>query len=159
MKDEQIKPISGHESEEQHGDGCGAAKHRRTLLKCAMGLTLESAEEIRLTMSNCGGLSRPELARICRKFRTGLTDRKRAGRRPSKDITAAYEDWLAGMRGKELYAKHITNYAKLNHWRRKDLSEKLMSALRSRKRRRTRASGSDSQPLLESELREMGTPF
>lgn len=159
MKDDQEKAPKAPQLSDPESDGCGAAKHRRTLLKYAMDLTLESAEEIRLTMSKGGGLSRAELARICRKFRSGLTDRKRAGRRPSKDITAAYEDWLAGMRGKELYSKHVTNYAALSHWRKRDLSEKLMSALRSRKRRKKRASGSDSQPLLESELREMGTPF
>jgi len=68
-------------------------------------------------------------------FRAGVVPRRRAGRRPKAQVTAAYQDWKAGMRGVALFRKHIPGWQKHNRYRRIAEEKRLMDAIRSRYRR------------------------
>jgi hypothetical protein len=57
------------------------------------------------------GLSREEYIRLANTLRSAVVPRRKPDRRPKPTITAAYEDWKAGMRGAELYRRHIPGWA------------------------------------------------
>jgi hypothetical protein len=71
-------------------------------------------------------------------FRRQLFPPGRPGRKRSKEVTAAYTDWMAGMRGLGLYRKHIYRFDRMGHWERKVRTRALMDAIRTRKRREQR---------------------
>jgi hypothetical protein len=72
-----------------------------------------------------------------------------AGRKRRKEITAVHPDWKQGMRGLQLYRKHIPGYDNLAQWRRKAKSRALMDAIRTRQRREKQRS--DSPYKLDAE--------
>jgi hypothetical protein len=86
-------------------------------------------------LTRWGGLSISERRHIVRAFRSALIPRRRAGRKQSKTITAAYDAWKGGMRGVALYQNHIPNWERLSRWRRKAVERSLMAAIYSRSRR------------------------
>jgi hypothetical protein len=69
------------------------------------------------------------------EFRHGLFPTGRPGRKRKEVVTAAYCDWRDGLRGPELYRKHIPNYASHNYYRRRVEARRLMSAIHARQRR------------------------
>src|SRR5262249_7654656 len=80
-----------------------------------------------------------ELRQVSNAFFRALIPRRRPGRRPSRELDAAYQDWQAGVRGVTLYKQHIKGYAGMSRWRRRDETRKLMEGLRRRKRRERQA--------------------
>jgi len=80
-------------------------------------------------------LTREECLKLVSLFRAGMVPRRRAGRRPKPQVTAAYLDWKAGMRGVALFRKHIPGWQKHNRYRRMAEQKGLMDAIRNRVRR------------------------
>ena len=80
-------------------------------------------------------LGRADRIRLCDRFRSALIPRRRAGRKSKARVTAAYQDWKAGVRGVELYRRHIRNWNKLTQWRRRSEQRTLMAAIYTRQRR------------------------
>jgi hypothetical protein len=68
-------------------------------------------------------------------FRSAIIPRKRAGRKQSEALTAAFEAWKGGMRGAVLFQTHIQRWDRLSRWRRKAEQRSLMDAIYSRNRR------------------------
>jgi len=68
-------------------------------------------------------------------FRAGVVPRRRAGRRPKPQVTAAYLDWKAGTRGVALCVKHIPGWVTHDRYRKIVERKALMDAIRSRHRR------------------------
>jgi hypothetical protein len=60
------------------------------------------------------GLTREQCLKLVGVFRAGVVPRQRAGRRPKPQVTAAYLDWKAGMRGVALFRKHIPEWDRRN---------------------------------------------
>jgi hypothetical protein len=81
------------------------------------------------------GLSREEFIRLANAFRSAVVPRRRPGRRPKATITAAYLDWKVGMRGADLYRKHIPGWQGHNRYHRIGEQKELIDAIRSRYRR------------------------
>jgi hypothetical protein len=77
--------------------------------------------------------------RLVSVFRRPLFPPGKPGRRRSKEITAAYTDWAAGLRGLALYRKHIPRFDHMGYWQRKVKTRALMDAIRARKRRGPRS--------------------
>jgi hypothetical protein len=73
--------------------------------------------------------------KVLTAFRHVIYPVKRPGRRRKENITAAHRDWKDGVRGRELYVKHIPDYAKHNHYKREVEARRLMDAIRTRERR------------------------
>jgi hypothetical protein len=103
----------------------------------AKEMTARAAHDIRRQFGD--RLTRDECMKLVSVFRAGIVPRRRAGRRPKPQVTAAYLDWKAGMGGVALYRKHIPGWQKQNRYRRIAEEKRLMDAIRSR-RRRERAS-------------------
>jgi hypothetical protein len=82
-----------------------------------------------------GALTRDECLRLVSAFRAGIVPRRRAGRRPKPQVTAAYLDWKAGMRGVTLFRKHIPGWEGHHRYRKIGEQKTLMDAIRSRSRR------------------------
>jgi hypothetical protein len=61
------------------------------------------------------------------------------GRKESQRITAALFDYDAGLRGIELYKRHIPRYDSMNRYRRRCETQRLNDALHKRQRRRAAA--------------------
>ncbi len=143
MKDEQIKPISGHESEEQNGDGSGAPqkprmqkrwKRKQAFMKGAKNLAEEAASAILGASPHPDLLSRKDRERITAAFRRVLFPPKKAGRPRSPQVTSAWQDWKNGTRGVKLYRRHIPNYASMSNAERAVAVRTLMSSVRKRQR-------------------------
>jgi hypothetical protein len=81
------------------------------------------------------GLTREDCIRLANVFRSAVVPRQKPGRPPKPEITAAYLDWKAGMRGAELYRSHIPGWEGHNRYHRKGEQKELMDAIRSRRRR------------------------
>jgi len=81
------------------------------------------------------GLSREECIRLANVFRSAVVPRRKPGRRQKPQVTAAYLDWKNGMRGADLYRKHIPGWAGHNRYHRMGEQKELMDAIRSRFRR------------------------
>jgi hypothetical protein len=99
----------------------------------AKEIATRAAQEIRSQYGS--GLTRDEGQKLVSTFRAGVVPRRRAGRRPLPHVTAAYENWKAGMRGVALYRSHIAGWDRHGEWRRKAEARALMDAIRSRRRR------------------------
>ena len=81
-------------------------------------------------------LTREEFARVAATFRSAVVPKLKPGRRPKAQVTAAYGDWLAGVRGPELFKKHIAGWESHHRYRKIGEQKTLMDAIRSRERRR-----------------------
>ena len=62
-------------------------------------------------------------------------DKRPRGRKRRKYITAAYEDWKAGIHGHQLYKKHIPGYSGMSRYRRPAAIKRLNDAILKRRRR------------------------
>jgi hypothetical protein len=74
----------------------------------AKEMTMRAADDIRRQYGE--RLTRDECLRLASAFRAGVVPRRRAGRRPKPQVTAAFLDWKAGMRGVALFRKHIPGW-------------------------------------------------
>jgi hypothetical protein len=102
-------------------------------LAAAKEMTERTAHDIRRQFGT--DLTRDECLKLVSVFRAGVVPRRRAGRRPKPQVTAAYLDWKAGMRGVALFRKHIPGWDKHNRYHRIGEQKELMDAIRSRRRR------------------------
>jgi hypothetical protein len=105
------------------------------LLTEAVAMAERSGQEI---AAKFRGLAPYQRRSVITAFRRQFFPPGKPGRRRSKEITAAYNDWAAGMRGLGLYRKHIHRFDRMGHWQRKVKTRALMDAIRSRKRRAQR---------------------
>jgi len=67
-------------------------------------------------------------------------------RRKNPGLDAAYEDYLEGMRGIELFRKHIPDFSKKGHYQRQADQRRMMNGIHqrlSRERKRGRAANPD----------------
>ena len=78
---------------------------------------------------------RHELLKLHTAFRHALFPAKPPGRRRKEGVTAAHMDWKNGMRGIELYRKHIPGWEKHSRWRRAGEQRALRDVIHSRERR------------------------
>jgi len=110
-----------------------AALDRRTAeIKGAAKDARASATDI---LRKWDGLSISGRRQIATAFRSVMIPRRRAGRKPSPALTAAYHDWKSDIRGVALFRKHILNWEHLSRWRRGAEQRSLMDAIYSRNRR------------------------
>jgi len=73
--------------------------------------------------------------RVVVAFRREIIPPGRPGKKKRAVVTAAVADWEAGLRGVQLYQKHIPRWDKMSHWRRRIASEQLRDAISTRRRR------------------------
>jgi hypothetical protein len=92
------------------------------------------------------GLSVSERRQIVTAFRSVMIPKRRAGRKPSETLTAAYTDWKSDIRGVALFQKHIVNWGRLSRWRRKTEQRSLMDAIYTRNRRERGKSSTTESP-------------
>ncbi len=97
----------------------------------AKAQVIEFARNLGIEFNN---LDRPARLRLVNALRRELLPPKPRGRKPDPRITAAYEDWMNGMRGVALCRKHIPGYDQMGEGRRRVESRRLMEAIRSRER-------------------------
>ena len=100
-------------------------------------MTTRAAHDIRRQYGQ--RLTRDECVKLVSVLRAGLVPRRRAGRRPKPQVTAAYLDWKAGMRGVALFRKHIPGWEGHHRYRKIGEQKALMDAIRSRSRRQRNA--------------------
>ena len=79
---------------------------------CAIAQEAASVAVSRLGPSR----DRRERQKLLTAFRRVLFPIRRPGRRRKEEITAAHQDWKNGMRGVELYRKHIPGWEKHSSW-------------------------------------------
>jgi hypothetical protein len=121
------------------GKGAGGAGEPEALpgaeaLAQALELAYEAAR--RITAQFGTALDLPARRKVSRAFDRALSPRdKRRGRKRDRRITAAVEDYEAGMRGQVLYQKHIPGYSAMGSYRRESARRRLNEAIRSRRRR------------------------
>jgi hypothetical protein len=78
-------------------------------------------------------LNRNDWIQLVKAFRTLLISPRSRGRKRSKEITAAYLDWKAGMHWLALCRKHIPGFEGMSHNKRQAKSRALRDAIRSRR--------------------------
>jgi hypothetical protein len=115
-------------------DGSGSAEMQLTE---ATGIAQRVGKEI---TANFRSLAPRQRRGVVTAFRRQLFPPAKPGRRRSKEITAAYTDWAAGMRGLALYRKHIRRFEHMGYWQRKVKTRALMDAIRARNRRERKTS-------------------
>ena len=135
MNDQDFIDPEKQKSNAPKRDGSGALPTEPDALKAAAERAVEAAREITRQFDVVGMASRKELSKVVRAFGAALMPRWRRGRKPRKEITAAYTDWKNGVRGIRLFETHIRDYARLSAWRREKKQKALMAAIRSRQRR------------------------
>jgi hypothetical protein len=97
---------------------------------------IQSAQDAaRQILQGQGPFSRNEALRIVAVIRSVIVPRSQAGRKRDERITAAYCDWKNGMRGVQLYRKHIPGYDRMGEYKREVKVKRLRDAIRSRRRR------------------------
>jgi hypothetical protein len=111
---------------------CGTVPPASERLIQAKAAVVEAARVIAQSLSDLDRRTRKSLAA---SFRQQLLPKRRAGRKPSKEITAAYADWKSGMCGLQLYRKHVPGLDSMSRWKRQAKTRALMDAIRSRERR------------------------
>jgi len=80
-------------------------------------------------------LTREDYILVARAFHSAVVPKRKPGRRPKAQVTAAYQDWKAGVRGVALFRTHIPGWDKHSKWRRKHEARALLDAIGSRRRR------------------------
>src|ERR1035437_8697922 len=121
-------------------DQAGSAK---TAVEGAARCARAAAVEI---LRRWGSLSTSERRQVVRAFRSAIIPRKRAGRKQSEALTAAYEAWKGGARGVVLFRTHIPRWDRLSRWRRTAEQRSLMDAIYSRNRRERAKQPKSAQP-------------
>jgi hypothetical protein len=115
--------------EEPSGSGIPATPE---CLPLAQVIATEAGQRIARDFPHLDRHWRLQIATI---FHRQLIPARRPGRKRRKEITAAHADWKVGVRGAQLYRKHIPGFDRMSRWRRESKSRDLMDAIRSRERR------------------------
>ena len=80
-------------------------------------------------------LALPTRRRVVTAVRGAILPKGKPGRKPHGRIDTAYADYKAGLRGLELFRRHIPNFKKLSRWRRVAEQNKLRRNLEKRAER------------------------
>jgi hypothetical protein len=96
---------------------------------------MAAAAEAGRQMAQDDRLNKRQRRAVVRAFKEQLLPSGHPGRRKTKRITRAYQDWLAGVRGVALFRKTIPRWEKLGYYARQIKSRRLMSSIRARHRR------------------------
>lgn len=94
---------------------------------------LSVMEQLRETVDKIG-LPRAARLKVAVAVRLAVVPRRRPGRKDQR-LDKAYTDYQAGMRGLDLFRKHIPRHDKLSRWRRKAEQCKLLKTLQKRAER------------------------
>lgn len=137
MSDQQSKCLFTPSSGEQQTSVSGTTEPIPENLPTAEVIATEAGQRIARDHPHLGRRGRLQ---IVSAFRRQLIPPRKPGRKRRKEITAAHADWKLGMRGVELYRRHISGFDRMSRWRRESESRDLMDAIRSRERRSTKAS-------------------
>jgi hypothetical protein len=117
----------------------GAGESEALTVADALAQALELAHEAagRITAQFGTPLDHAARRKVSRSFDRALSprDQRRRGRKRDARITAAVQDYEAGMRGQALYQKHIAGYSGMGRYRRESARRRLNEAIRSRRRR------------------------
>lgn len=135
MNDQRSRSLPATFSGEQETSGFGAASSNPENARSAEVIATETGQQI---ARDCPHLDRRGRLRIVSAFRRQLFPPRKPGKKRRKEITAAHADWKVGMRGVELYSRHISGFDRMSRWRRESESRDLMDAIRSRERRSTK---------------------
>jgi hypothetical protein len=92
-------------------------------------------------------LERNDRNKVVAAFRRVPIPRRPPGRPPKETVTAAYQDWKVGLRGVELYHKHIPDWQQHSKWRRESEARALREAIRARERREQRRKQNEKERL------------
>ena len=135
----------------------GLSGRPETSLTAAAALAELSGQEIAAKFRS---LAPRQRRTVVSAFRRQLLPPGKPGRRRSAEITAAYADWAAGMRGLTLYRKHIRRFDRMSHWQRQVKTRALLDAIRARRRREEeRQETAAESPPLRLDLPECPTRF
>lgn len=132
MSDQESKGFPSPASDEPKTSVFDTASATSEEVPAAEVIATEASQRI---ARHYGQRDRRGRIRIVTIFRRQLIPPRRPGRKRREEITAAHADWKLGMRGLELYRKHIPRYDRMSQWRRKSESRDLRDAIRSRERR------------------------
>jgi hypothetical protein len=135
MSDEASKPPAEGADPLQQPSVFGTRGSANDLSVRVQAEAIEAGKQI---AQQCSDLDRPARLRIAAIFRRQLIPPRTPGKKRRKEITAAHADWKLGIRGKELYCRHIPGFDRMGRWRREAKSRDLMDAIRSRERRATK---------------------
>jgi hypothetical protein len=92
---------------------------------------------------NQQNLPYPVLRRLAAVIQRAILPRRKSGRKGWR-LDAAWADYHAGIRGLELFRKHIAGHDKMGRWRRQIEERRLMNSLQKRASRgRQRAQSQD----------------
>jgi hypothetical protein len=141
MNDQQSKGSPMPANDDRKTSGFGTPSTPAENLPAAEVIATEAGQQIARAY---GHLDRRGRMRLVSTFRRQLIPPRKPGRKRRQEITAAHADWKSGMRGEELYRKHIAGYDRMSRWRRKSESRDLRDAIRSRERRAPKREDSDS---------------
>jgi hypothetical protein len=125
----------------QETDGSGRPNAPESVLSLAKAQAARVGRELVRQFSS---LTPRELRQVLTAVRAELIPRRKPGKRPDAEISAAFADWSTGMRRTAFYEKHIRNYPGLSKWRPVYEERRLVEAMRTRARR-SRRTGSDDQ--------------
>ena len=90
-------------------------------------------EQLRQTVDHAG-LPRAMRLKVAGAVRLAIVPRRKPGRKDQR-LDKADADYRAGMRGLDLFRKHIPRHDKLSRWRRKAEQSKLLKTLQKRAER------------------------
>jgi len=127
MSDPENKRVASDTNAMPQPDGFDSTEDPCAVIECAKATAKNAARQL---AEHFPGLGRKAGHEIVRAFRSVLVPRRRPGKRPRADITAAHADWTSGMRGPQLYRKHIPNLDKFNWYRKKFEIRRLNEAIR-----------------------------
>jgi hypothetical protein len=119
-----------------HRPECKALRQLKAITPAAAAIVESASEQIRTL-----DLTQAQLGQVSKTFGYLLRPqgRRPPGRKENQRITAALSAYDAGLRGIELYRRHIPRYDSMNRYRRRYEIQKLNDALHKRQRRRTAA--------------------
>src|SRR5215831_1211577 len=109
--------------------------HRRAAEAERLRPHFQTAEEAAERIAQDGSLSARQRRAVVRAFRRVLLPPGPPGRRESEQVTRAYRDWRAGVRGIALFKAHIPRWTGLNYYARQFKAQRLMQAIRKRRHR------------------------
>ena len=94
---------------------------------------VSAMEQLREIVDNAG-LPRPTRLKVAVAVRLAIVPKRKPGRKDQR-LDKADADYRAGMRGIDLFRKHIPRHDKLNRWHRKAEQSRLLKALQKRAER------------------------
>ena len=112
-------------------------------------------EQLRETVDQAG-LPRAIRLKVAGAVRLAIVPRRKPGRKDQR-LDKADADYRAGMRGLDLFRKHIPRHDKLNRWHRKAEQSRLLKALQKRAERDRKRQKVPTIPAEKSSARQSGS--